>query len=274
MMWKKAVIGATIVIAVILSIIAVNPSQVQRTEFSEEAHYRLSETKEISFLKSFALNGFGVSGSWEGPGYAQVWLVTKGPERWLVFDTRAMLETVELSAFGAGFDGVCVDSCDMPGVLPEQLFFYISGPGMLSIDSFHYAVPLNPSGLAIKTIQQADAPDHSMLVLILLLVLAVIGSHTVGHFCGNPVTKKVLILVFLGAFLVLGGVFGVSVAAPTAAIAVTAKKAASVCAAVSFLILFTLIGVEMLQAEKESSQRSPSVWNDLEDAEEEWQKKK
>lgn len=274
MMWKKAVIGATIVIAVILSIIAVNPSQVQRTEFVEDAHYRLSETKEISFVRSFALSGFGISGSWEGPGYAQVWLVTEGPERWLVFDTRTLMETVELSAFGASFDGACIESCDMPNVLPTQLFVYISGPGMISIDSFHYAVPLNPSGLAIKTIQQADTPDHSMLVLILLLVVAVIGSHTMGHFCRNPITKKVLVFVFLGAFLVLGGVFGVSVVAPTAAIAMTAKKAASISAAVSFLILFALIGIEMLQFNKEQSKQPPTVWKDLEEAEESWEKKK
>ncbi|MCI0550758.1 MAG: hypothetical protein L0287_07375, partial [Anaerolineae bacterium] len=247
MMWKKAVIGATIVIAVILSIIAVKPSQVQRTEFVEEAHYRLTETKEIPFLRTFEMSGFGISGSWEGPGHAQVWLV-ENRDRYLVFDTRTLLETVELSAYGSSFEGACIESCDMPGVNPTALFVFISGPGMLSIDAFHYAVPLNPSGLAVKTIQQSEAPDHSMLVLVMLLVVAVIGSHTVGHFFKNPVTKKVLVFVFLGAFLVLGGVFGVSVAAPTTAIAVTAKKAASICAAVAFIALFIMIAIEMLHS--------------------------
>jgi hypothetical protein len=274
MTWKKTVIGATIVIAIILSVIAVKPSQVQRTEFSEEAHYRLSETKEIPFLRTFALRGFGISGSWEGPGYAQVWLVTEGPERWLVFDTRVMLEAVELSGFGSSFEGVCDESCDMPNVLPKQLFVYISGPGMLSIDALHYAVPLNPSGLAVKTVQQSDSPDHSMLVLVLLLVIAVVGSHTVSHYCSSPITKKVLVFVFLGAFLVLGGVFGVSIAAPTAAVAITAKKAASVSAAVSFLVLFLLIAAEMMHIGKQPVQQTSGVWKDLEDAEEEWERKK
>ncbi len=272
MMWKKAVLITTIVIGIVLGVISVKPAQV--TEFTEEAHYRFSETKEIPFLRSFPLSGFGISGSWEGPGYAQVWLVTEGPERWLVFDTGVLMETVELSAFGASFDSACIESCDLPGVIPKQLFVYISGPGMLSIDALHFSVPLNPSGLAIKTIQQSSAPDHSMLVLVLLLVVAVVGSHTVGHFCNNPTTKKILVMVFLGAFLILGGVFGVSVAAPTAAIAVTAKKAASICAAGVFIILFALLAFEMLQMNKDPAKPSVSVWKELEEAEEEWEQKK
>lgn len=274
MMWKKLVIVATIVIAIVLGIISVKPASTQITEFTEKANYRITQTKELPFLKPFSLNGFGISGAWEGPGYSQVWLIGDDDKRYLVFDTRVLPSTLELSAFGESFEGVCIETCRLSDVLPKQLLVLISGPGVLSIDTLHFSVPLNPSGLAVNKIQQTDMPDHSMLVLVLLLTVAVIGSHTCGHFCRNPVTKKVLVFVFLGAFLVLGGVFGVAVAAPTTAIAVTAKKAASICAAVTFMILFVLLAVEMMQVNKDPAQPSPSVWNELEEAEETWERKK
>ncbi len=274
MMWKKAVIVATIVIAIVLGIISVKPASTQANDLIEETHYRITTTKELPFLKPFSLNGFGISGAWEGPGYAKVWLVTDDERRYLVFDTHVLPGTLEFSGFGEPFEGVCIDTCILPDIMPRRLYVLISGPGILSIDALHFAVPLNPSGLAIQKIKQSDAPDHSMFVLVMLLAVAVIGSHTCGHFCNNPVTKKVLVIVFLGAFLVLGGVFGIAVAAPTTAIAVTAKKAASICAAAAFLILFILLAVEMMQVNKDPVQLSPSVWSELEEAEETWERKK
>jgi hypothetical protein len=273
-MWKKAVIIATIVIAIVLGIISVKPAGTQSNELIEKTNYRIAMTKELPFLKPFPLNGFGISGAWEGPGYAEVWLVADDEKRYLVFDTHVLPTTLELSAFGERFEGVCIDTCRLPDIMPRRLFVLISGPGILSIDALHFAAPLNPSGLAIQKIKQSDAPDHSMLVLVMLLAVAVIGAHTCGHFCSNPVAKKVLIFVFLGAFLVLGGVFGVAIAAPTTAIAVTAKKAASVCAAAAFIILFILLAVEMMQVNKDPVQASPSVWSELENAEETWERKK
>ncbi|MEM3154602.1 MAG: hypothetical protein QW165_03510 [Candidatus Woesearchaeota archaeon] len=272
MMWKKAVIAATIVFAVVLAVISVNPSKVQRTEFSESAHYRLTETKEIPFVRSFEMSGFGITGAWEGPGYAQVWLV-ENRDRYLVFDTRLLMETIELSAYGTAFDAVCIETCELPGVKPTELFVLISGPGILSIDMLHYAVPLTPSGLAVKRVQAKEMPDHSMLVLVLLLLVAVLCSHTVSHFCTNPLTKRVLVFVFLGSFLILGGMFGITVAAPTTAIAATAKKTASVLAALAFLVVFVLIAIEMLVASRSRPPGLPNVWKELEEAEEGWEKK-
>ena len=68
------------------------------------------------------------------------------------------------------------------------------------------------------------------------------------------------------------GVFGVSVASPTAAVAVATKKAASVLAALAVIVLFTIFGAEMLTSKKPDSPR-PDVWKELEEVEEEWEKK-
>jgi hypothetical protein len=50
--------------------------------------------------------------------------------------------------------------------------------------------------------------------------------------------------------------------------------AASVSAAVSFLVLFLLIAAEMMHIGKQPVQQTSGVWKDLEDAEEEWERKK
>jgi len=272
MMWKKAVLVATVVIAVTIGILSVKPAQVQVTEFTENAHVRTSESMEIPFTKKFSITGFGVSGSWEGPGFAQVWLFS-GKRQYLVMDTRVLPKMIELSAFGTSFDASCIDSCSLSPLEPTKLFIIVSGPGMLSIDHYHFVVPMEPTGLAIGKVKQSDTPDHSLLLVVLLLAVSVFGAHLCSHWCKSSIAKKALIGVFLGGFLILGGMFGVTVAAPTAAFAVTAKKAASVFAALAILILFIMMALELLISNKDSGQSKPDVWKDLEEAEEQLERK-
>jgi H+/gluconate symporter-like permease len=108
--------------------------------------------------------------------------------------------------------------------------------------------------------------------MILLLVIAVVGAHFLGHMTQNPKTKRILVFIFIGAFVTLTGVFGVSVAAPTAAVAVATQKAASVLAAAGVVGLFAILGAEMRTSKKPDAPK-PDVWKELEDAEEEWEKK-
>jgi len=277
MMWKKAVLVLTIVIAVILGVMTVRPDKVTVSEFTEKAHVRLSGSNEIPFHHPFLMRGLSLSGSWEGPGFAQVWLIAENDQKFLVMDTRTLPEVLELSAFGTQFEGICLQTCSMAPALPKRLIVLISGPGFLTIDEYHFVVPLGPSGLAscpnCKKISAFETPNHFTLLMILLLVISVIGSHVLSHVTQNPKTKKVLIVIFLAAFIALSSVFGVSVAAPTTAVAVATKKAASVLAALGLMILFAILGIEMLAPSKKPETTKPDVWKDLEEAEEEWEKK-
>ena len=275
MMWKKVVLAASIVLVIILTIISVKPSGVQVTEFSEKADIRATESTEIPFLKSFPMNGFAVSGSWEGPGFAQVWLEGEN-HNYLVMDTRTLPKVIELSGLGSGFEAACIDSCKFPEFTPDNLVLLVSGPGVISIDAYHFAVPSTATGLSFcadcKKVDQPETPNHSLLALVFLLLIAVVGSHVLGHICRTPQTKSTALIIFLCSFVALGVVFGVSVAAPTTAIAVTTEKAASVFAAFGMLLLTVIGAIEVLSGKNENPPM-PNVWNDLEDAEEEWQKK-
>ncbi len=274
-MWKKAVLVLTIVIAVILGIMTVRPSGVQVSEFREKAHVRLSGSDQIPFYHPFLMKGLSLSGSWEGPGFAQVLLLAENEQKFLVMDTRTLPEVLEFSAFGTQFEGQCLETCSMTPVLPERLVVLISGPGFLSIDEYHFVVPLGPSGLAPCPncrVVQVDSSNHFTLLMILLLVISVVGAHALGHIAQNPRAKKILIMIFIGGFVALTSVFGVSVAAPTAAVAVVTKQAASILAALAVIVMFAIFGAEMLASKKSDGQRS-DVWKELEEVEEEWEKK-
>ncbi len=272
MTWKKAVLLLTVVIAVILSIVSVRPSNL--AELRESVDLQFASSAKLQFERSFPLRGLALSGSWEGPGSAQVWLVGEG-KKYLILDTRSVPEVLEFSSFGTRFESSCYESCEIPSLNSEFLVVVLSGPGVLNIDSLHFAVPLDPTGLAscpqCKKIQQSDTPDHSLLTLVLMLVIAVIGAHSLGHYCKNPATKKVLVLIFLGAFIALGGVFGTAVATPTGAVAVVAKQAASVVAALAVIILFMITAAEAVR-HKPVDPPKQDVWKELEEVEEKWEK--
>lgn len=279
MIWKKIVLALTIVIAVVLGVMSVRPASVPVSEFNEVANVHLAESSNIPFSRPFSISGLAVSGSWEGPGFAELWFVGENDERYLVLDTRKLLSSLEFSSFGTRFESVCFETCNFAPVKPKNLFAIVSGPGFLSVDSYHFAVPFNPSGLAVcpncKTARQLQLPDHSSLVLILMLVLAVIGSHALSHICKDSKTKRVLSILFISGFVALGGVFGVSVAAPTSAFAVVTKQAASIFSALGVIVLFVIAGIEMLVSHQDKPETvKPTVWKELEEAEESWTTKK
>jgi len=276
-MWKKAVLVLTVVIAVILGVMTVNPSSVNVSAFREKAHVRLSGSDQIPFYHSFLIKSLSLSGSWEGPGFAQVWLLAENDQKFLVMDTRTLPEMLELSAFGTQFESECLQTCSLvTPVLPERLIVLISGPGFFSIDEYNFAVQLGPSGLAecpnCMKIAPLNTPHHATLLMILLLVISVIGAHALGHMTQNLRMKRVLIVIFIGSFIALSSVFGVSVAAPTGSVAVATKHAASVLAAIGVIVLFAILGIEMCAPKKPDSPK-PSVWKELEEAEEKWEKK-
>ena len=272
MKWKKVVLVLTLVFGIVLGVNALRSSSIAVSEFREDAHVSFASSAEIPFFRSFLLTGLSISGSWEGPGYAQVWLAS-GNNQYLVIDTKSLTDTVEFSGFGTRFYAACTETCSIPPVQPEKLLVLISGPGVLSIDSYHFSVPMPPSGLVVNKIQSIDTPNHSLLVIVLMLVVSVFGAHVLSHISTHPVAKRIVILVFIFAFISITAVFGVSMAAPTSAFAMATKGAASIGAALAVILLFAVVVMEFLVSQR-PAQEKPDVWRELEEAEEKWMKKK
>lgn len=269
MTWKKVILVLSVVIALILTLIAVRPSEV--AELREHTDVRLSHSAKIPFQHSFALKGLALSGSWEGSGSAEVWLVG-GEKRYLVLDTRSVPSVLEFSSFGTRFDSACTETCSIPPLQADYLLVILSGPGFLTIDSYHMSIPLEPTGFLSypRTVFDLPMPNHALFLISLLLFIAVVGSHTLGHYCQNPMTKRIVMMIFLGAFIALGSVFGVTLATPTTAFAVVTKQVVSVFAAFVLIALFVLAAYEIIMHKPSSPKQD--VWKDLEEAEEKWGK--
>lgn len=276
MMWKRLILFATVVIGLVLTVMSVVPEKVDVGFFDREVNFKFAASSKMP-VPSMVINGLALSGYWEGPGFAQVFLVVDG-RKYLVMDTRELPEVIEFAGYGARFESMCKDSCRFSPGRPEEMFTIVSGPGMLSIDGYHYSVPLEPTGLAFcpncKTVKQPATPDHALLVPVILLVLAVLGGHVMGHCCRRPELKKTAVIVFFSAFVVLSGVFGVAVAAPTTALAVTAKQAASVLAAFGVVVLIGIVAFEVLVREREKKKVVPDaeIWREVKEAEDRWEK--
>lgn len=269
---KKIALVLTVVIAVIFCLVSVQPANV--AEFRESANLRIGASAKIPFNHSFALKGLALSGTWEGSGRAQVWLVG-GDKKYLVLDTNHIPEVIEFASFGTPFEAACIQSCSIPPLNAEYLLVMLSSPGFLTINSYHMAVPLEPTGLSAcpdcQKIYQASTPSHFPLLLVLLLVISVFGSHVFGHYCESPNRKKVSLMVFFSSFLVLGGLFGLSVVAPTGSAVMLVKNTASIVSALCIIALFVLAAAEYIGF-KQQSPPKPDVWKDLEEAEEKWEK--
>jgi len=258
-MWKKAVMIATVVIAIIISFVSLT----SRAGVTGNFNMQVYGTEKIPFSVQ-GVDSVKFSGSWSGSGSAQVWLVTEDSQ-YLAFDTRSL---------PASFSDVCVETCDMPTSNVMYLSVYTKD-GTLTLSEYSADTSSNPSGLAAcpncKSVRTSNSPDHSILLLSLVLTIAIFGSHSLHHCCKRKLSKKVLVVLFVGAFLTMGGVFGVSLTAPSGA-AVIAKQAASVFAALALLVIFVIAAIELRASEKTSPINS-SVWEKLEEAEEEWSKK-
>lgn len=271
-MWKRAVLFIAVVLAVVLGAMAFPDSYV--TFLDKSVSLTVASSSSLPHPE-FAINGLALSGRWEGPGFAEVFVMVNG-QRFLVMDTRQMPSVVELADFGTPFEVACIETCAMPTSRIDSMFVVLHGPGVLSISKYHYRVPSSPAGLVFcpncKTAKEPVTPDHSLLLPVILLLLAVVGSHVAGHVCKKGSAKRVALWIFLGSFVVLGGVFGLSVVAPTAAFAVTAKMTASVLAALGVVGLLGVVAFEVLSVHNKEGilEKEHDVWRELEEAEDAW----
>jgi len=273
---KNILLAITVTLAVIMGLMSVSPQTVQSTYFKEVVDLRYASSSGMP-TPEMLINGMALSGRWEGPGHAEVYLVTE-EQRYLVVDTRKLPPLVQFDAYGIPFEAMCLESCAMPLIKPEKMIAVVYGPGVLSIDEYHYTAPTNPTGLAFcpncERIEQPRVPNHSLLLPAILLALAVIGAHIMGHCCTRPKVKKALVITFFAGFILIIGIFGVAVAAPTGALSTTAKHAASVASALGVIAILAAAAFEVTRGRKSTLPVSDSqVWSELEEAEKKWLRK-
>ncbi|MBI4146427.1 hypothetical protein HY489_03760 [Candidatus Woesearchaeota archaeon] len=137
--------------------------------------------------------------------------------------------------------------------------------------SLSFKTPEQATGLAncpgCKVISEPPEPNHSLFLLALALVVAIVGAHTISHCCTHSLTKKILTGIFALSFIVLTGIFGLSMASPNSATTVIARQSASIFAAIGILGLFHLAAFEMGRF-YEARKTYPK-----EEAEDEWEKR-
>lgn len=256
---KKAVVIVSVALVLALSVLSVRSAM----EFSEPVRLQFMSSSRVP-VRYDAVNGLSLSGWWEGPGFAQVWLEGEG-KQYLVVDTRRLTGTVEFAGFGARFEQECVQSCDVPVFRPGELAVFVSAPGVLSLDEVRVRVPEKPQGMMVAPV---DGPNHSFVLLGVLLLVGIVGAHWVSRHAERSWVKRVLAGVFTVLFLSLLGVLGASFASPTSGVVAVAKGSASVMAALGLIALLVL-GVLEIHAKKKYlvSIPSPDVWDELEEAE-------
>lgn len=247
----QIVFAATIVMAIFLTIASLSN---QFGEIVEEPNLQLTGSSILPLTPRMT-DGFAVTGHWEGEGYANIWFESDTVEA-LAFDTRKII-------FGK-FDSACIDSCSIPESTSSKLKVEIEGDGLLTLEKLHFATPQNPIGMALcpncKKVAQTNEPDHSLLVIILLLTISFIGSHTLKHYCKSKTAKYSLLGVFVLTFIIFAALFSITVSAPTSAIAITAKRTASIFSAIGIIALFATITIEVVKKSQEPPEWEQDIW--------------
>ncbi len=258
MNWKKPFLFASVAAVVFLVF------------FSSGGHLKLEERVGAKFSRSSvvplnvqSINGFSLSGSWTGPGIARVW-ISGEKKNYLVSEILP-----------GAFESVCVDSCSFPALKNPELLIVIPSNSLFYVDSVHISLPDEPSALAFcpncKSVR--NVPDHSILLLALVLLICIFGAHTMNHYCQNPSKKRLLSFVFIGGVVLMGVLFGTAVSL-SGAFAVVAKRSVSILSAFSIVLMMIIAGLEIVSRSKPVNSSNADVWTELEKEEEKWEEKK
>lgn len=128
----------------------------------------------------------------------------------------------------------------------------------------------SPTGYSIKQVAAYSEPNHSFILPGILLLIVVIGSHSLSHCCRHEILKKYLTISLAVSLILLVGVFGLSVFSPTGRVAMATQRLSSILAAVGILFVFIVGAFELLISQK--NDKDAHKWD--EDAEEKWDKKR
>ncbi len=128
----------------------------------------------------------------------------------------------------------------------------------------------SPTGFSIKQVAVYSEPKHSFILPGILLLIVIIGSHSLSHCCKHDILKKYLTVSLVVSLILLAGVFGFSVFSPTGQVAMATQRISSILAAVGILFIFIIGSFELLISQK--NDKDAHKWD--EDAEEKWDKRK
>lgn len=258
MRWKTGILTSTVLMAALLILFSVNDNF---GEVIERPEITITGSSQLK-LSERVVDGFALDGSWQGSGHAEIWLEGESGHK-LAFDTRALEST---GFFGRDtFALACMETCTLPATKTKNLDVKIEGEGVLRLDGYHYSTPQNAIGLALcpncKRVSQNQEPDHSLLVIVLLLAISILGSHVLHHCCHDRKVKLSLIAVFTISFVVLLAMFGITITAPTSAVALTFRRSASVLAAFGVLAIFTIIAIEFTIRKRDIKPWEADQWD-------------
>ncbi|PIN74804.1 hypothetical protein COV18_06325 [Candidatus Woesearchaeota archaeon CG10_big_fil_rev_8_21_14_0_10_37_12] len=287
MNWTKGVILTTIILTLILTASAIKSETITIQEINQPTNTFVNSPRIIPV--NTQLTKLAVSGYWNGLGNVQIWMHTQ-EKNYLAFDTNNLPSV----GYGIPFYNHCIETCELPISNVNMLTIHPSGPATLHINTYHVTKPTNPTGLAVcpgcKN-QQTNSPDHTLFLAALLLAITIIGAHVLHHKSPNIGTKKAFAILFISSFVVLGILFSFNMAAPTGAATTLVKQSASILSALSLIVLFVVAAIEIkqhnalnsIQEKLVTSQKSTlpvqqtthvNIWNDLEEVEKKWRKRK
>ena len=254
---KTLIVVAAVIMAVLLSI---NGARLSSTTIYKPINRIVAESSIVALQEHSTLSRFAISGQWEGPGSARVFLLD-GKQSRLVADTSKLgnMNAVHLSE-------VCVETCDFSGVIPKAIAVQIKGKGSLAIEGYTFNTESNVAGLAscsdCKKIEAVQTPDHAIFLISVLLLITIIGSHRLNHHSTRPMKKRAMAGVFIAGFVSLTALFGFSIFHPDGSIAVLTRYAASIFAAGGVLTLFIMGAFESVK-EKEEREAEATLLKNL-----------
>lgn len=102
-----------------------------------------------------------------------------------------------------------------------------------------------PTGMEVRTVSKATEPQHSFLLPAILLLIAIVGAHTLSNCCKHQYLRKYYIGGLIGSSILLAGVFALSVFS-TPEVAATTQRLSSIVAAMGVLFVFAIGSFEFL----------------------------
>lgn len=104
---------------------------------------------------------------------------------------------------------------------------------------------LPPTGMEVRTVSRTIEPQHAFLLPGVLLLIAIIGAHTLSHCCRHAYLRKYYIGGLVGSSILLAGVFALGVFS-TPEITAATQRISSILAAIGVLFVFAVGSFEFL----------------------------
>jgi len=108
-----------------------------------------------------------------------------------------------------------------------------------------------------KEISGQTDPNHTYILPIALLLVAIVGAHSLSHLSSKITVKRCLMFAMVVSALLFAVVFGFSIVSPTGAATLTVQRLSSIIAAFSVIGIFIIGAYEII-----SHQEDKHEWSD------------